>query len=72
MKQTIRALIECFLILTAVFLIIHRHVFSACLTGSPMPEPNGIRSAAVNAAESARSKKRIPDTGRDSQQRNMR
>jgi hypothetical protein len=38
MKQTIRAIIECFLIMTAVFLIIHRHVFSALFTGSPMPE----------------------------------
>ena len=38
MKKTIRTLIECAVICTAVFMIIHRRVFSACLTGSPVPE----------------------------------
>lgn len=38
MKKTIKAVIECLAVMTGVFLIIHRHVIGACLTGSPMPE----------------------------------
>ena len=37
--KAVRAVIECAVIMLAVFLIIHRHVVSACLTGSEMPEP---------------------------------
>ena len=39
MKNTVKMLIECAAVCTGVLLIIHRHVISACLTGSPMPEP---------------------------------
>lgn len=38
MKNTARALIDCCIILVGVFLIIHRRVISALLTGEPMPE----------------------------------
>ena len=38
MKGTIRTLIDICIIMIAVFLIIHRRVFSALLTGAPMPE----------------------------------
>ena len=39
MKNTIKALIEFLAVACGVFLIIHRRVFAACLTGDPMPEP---------------------------------
>lgn len=39
MKNTVKALIQCAAVCTGVFLIIHRRVFTACLTGDPMPEP---------------------------------
>ena len=39
MKDTIRSLIDCCIILLGVFLIIHRRVISAAVTGEPMPEP---------------------------------
>ena len=39
MKNTIKALIECMAVACGLFLIIHRRVFAACLTGDPMPEP---------------------------------
>ena len=38
MKDTIRTLIDLCIIMTGVFLIIHRRVISALLTGEPMPE----------------------------------
>ena len=38
MKDTIRTVIDICIIMCAVFLIIHRRVISAALTGSPMPE----------------------------------
>ncbi len=38
MKDTIRTLIDICIIMLAVFFIIHRRVFSALLTGEPMPE----------------------------------
>ena len=38
MKKVIRTIIECMAIMMGVWFIIHRHVISACLTGSPMPE----------------------------------
>lgn len=38
MKKTIKMVIECMAIMTGVWMIIHRHVISACLTGDPMPE----------------------------------
>ena len=37
-KNLIKAVIECAVIFLGVMLIIHRHVFSAFLTGGPMPE----------------------------------
>ncbi|MBP5605063.1 MAG: hypothetical protein J6X60_05920 [Ruminiclostridium sp.] len=39
MKNTIRTLINCCFIMLGIFLIIHRRVFSALITGEPMPEP---------------------------------
>ena len=39
MKNAVKALIECAVVCAGVFLIIHRRVFAACLTGEPMPEP---------------------------------
>lgn len=39
MKNTLKAIIECLVICTAVLLIIHRRVISAFFTGSEMPEP---------------------------------
>ncbi len=38
MKDTIRTLIDICIIMCGVFLIIHRRVISAALTGTPMPE----------------------------------
>ena len=38
MKGTIRTIINICIIMLAVFLIIHRRVFSALLNGAPMPE----------------------------------
>ncbi|MCR4647095.1 MAG: hypothetical protein K5695_17100 [Oscillospiraceae bacterium] len=38
MKGTIRTIIDICIIMLAVFLIIHRRVISAALTGAPMPE----------------------------------
>ena len=38
MKKAVRTVIECMAIMMGVWFIIHRHVISACLTGSPMPE----------------------------------
>ncbi len=37
-KGALRAVIECCAVCCGVLLIIHRRVFSAVLTGSPMPE----------------------------------
>ncbi|MBQ5311466.1 MAG: hypothetical protein ILP19_05440 [Oscillospiraceae bacterium] len=37
-KDTVRLIIDIFVILLGVFLIIHRRVISACLTGTEMPE----------------------------------
>ena len=39
LKHTVKAIIECAVVLCGLFLIIHRRVFAACLTGDPMPEP---------------------------------
>ena len=39
MKNTVRTLIHCCIIMFSVFLIIHRRVISALITGEPMPEP---------------------------------
>ena len=38
MKSTVRTLIDCCVIMIGVFLIIHRRVISALITGEPMPE----------------------------------
>ena len=38
MKNVIKAVIECSVVCFAVWLIIHRHVISACITGDEMPE----------------------------------
>ncbi len=38
MKNIVKAVIECMAVMFGLFLIIHRRVFAACLTGSPMPE----------------------------------
>ena len=37
-KDTVRSVIDCFIIMLGVFLIVHRRVFSALLTGEQMPE----------------------------------
>ena len=37
-KNTVKAIIECAAVACGLFLIIHRRVFAACLTGDPMPE----------------------------------
>ena len=39
MKKTIKAAVECAVVSLGVLLILHRRVFSACITGDPMPEP---------------------------------
>lgn len=38
MKIVIMSIISCLAILCGLFLIIHRHVIAAALTGSEMPE----------------------------------
>jgi len=38
MKNTVPALVKCAAVACGVFLIIHRRVIAACITGSPMPE----------------------------------
>ncbi|MBR1430462.1 hypothetical protein [Ruminococcus sp.] len=38
MKNTVRSLIDICIIMCGVFLIIHRRVISAALTGEQMPE----------------------------------
>lgn len=38
MRNTVRTIIDICIIMCAVFLIIHRRVISAALTGVPMPE----------------------------------
>lgn len=38
MKTTVRTLIHCCIIMLGIFLIIHRRVISALITGEPMPE----------------------------------
>jgi len=38
MKNTARALISCAAVMCGVFMIIHRRVIAACLTGTQMPE----------------------------------
>ncbi len=38
MKNKVRALIDCCIIMAGVLLIIHRRVISALITGEPMPE----------------------------------
>lgn len=38
MKKTMYTLISCMAVCCGLFLIIHRHVIAACITGSPMPE----------------------------------
>ena len=38
MKNTARALISCTAVMCGVFMIIHRRVIAACLTGTQMPE----------------------------------
>jgi len=40
-KDTVRSVIDCFIIMLGVFLIVHRRVFSALLTGEQMPEAPG-------------------------------
>ncbi|MCR5168685.1 MAG: hypothetical protein K6C13_15945 [Oscillospiraceae bacterium] len=36
--NTIRSIIDCVIIMLGVFLIVHRRVFSALITGGEMPE----------------------------------
>lgn len=38
MKETMNMIIRCMAVCCGVFLIIHRRVIAACLTGTPMPE----------------------------------
>lgn len=38
MKNAAKVFVECMAVMIGLFFIIHRRVFAACLTGSPMPE----------------------------------
>lgn len=38
MKNAVKALVKCAAVACGVFLIIHRRVIAACITGTPMPE----------------------------------
>lgn len=59
MKRIIYALISCCAICTGLFMIIHRNVIAAYLTGKPKPKRrNGIRSSFTGK------KKSNEDTGR--------
>lgn len=39
MKNTVKTFIEILAVACGLFLIIHRRVFAACITGDPVPEP---------------------------------
>lgn len=38
MRNVLKTIIACMAVCCGVFLIIHRNVIAACITGSPMPE----------------------------------
>lgn len=39
MKNAVKVLLICLAICCIIFLVIHRRVIKACITGEPMPEP---------------------------------